>query len=371
MKVAIVHDDLMRRGGAEQVVLSMLKAFPNADLFTLCYRSHLTYPEFKGRTIFTSAYNAIATNERRMKMFFFPLGIMAMKFLRVTGYDVVIISNTYCAKYVSVDKKSKIFIYTYTPFRLAWNPTSYQEYQLSNGLRRHVFDLVISVLRRIDRAESKKGHFHLSMTEETKQRVIRAYQVDDVEIIHPPVKCSNFFVQDNPRCDYYLIVSRLEYYKNVHLAINAFNSLGYRLVIVGNGSKRKDLESMAKSNIQFKKDLSSAELADLYSNCKALVFPQHEDYGITPLEANASGRPVIAYGDGGVLETMLPFTEQSRPFTAVFFKDQTEESLVSAIKIFDNLAVDPTFIRTHAEKFDETRFIRLLTAFVRNKFNTA
>ncbi len=368
MKVAIVHDDLMRRGGAEQVVLSMLKAFPKADLYTMCYRPQQTYPEFKQFKIITSGFNFIARDERRMKLFFFPFGLLSMKLLQVEGYDVVIISNTYCGKYVSIDKNAKVFIYTYTPFRLAWNPMSYQEYYLSKGIKRLVFDAVISILRKIDRSESKKGHFHLSMTEETKKRVIKAYLTNDVQIIHPPVKSSNFYIESKPSLAYYLIVSRLEFYKNVHIAIEAFNKLGYNLIIVGRGSKQSDLMAMAAPNIIFKSGLSTTEIANLYANCKAFIFPQHEDYGITPLEANASGRPVIAYNGGGVLETMIPYQGQEK-FTSVFFNEQTAASIVGAVKKFEELSIDSEFIRRHALKFDEAVFTKEIIEFVGTKIS--
>jgi len=363
MRVAIIHDDLMRRGGAEQVVLSMLKAYPNADLYTLCYRPELTYPEFKNYKIKSSFFNRIAKNERIMKILFFPIGLLCMKWMSVWNYDVVLISNTYCAKYASIDKRSKVFIYTYTPFRIAWDPSSYQEYNLSKGLKRFLFDQVVRLLRTIDRREAKKGNYFLSMTKETVERVKKAGYSNEVSIIHPPVKCSNFHVAINP-LDYYLIVSRLEFYKNVDLAIRVFNKVGKKLIIVGNGSKKKELMSLAENNIEFRSGLSKEQLGELYSNCRAFIFPQHEDYGITPLEANASGRPVIAYGKGGVLETMIPYNGQSKKFTSLFFKEQTEDCLTAAIHLFETLEVDSAFIRSHAEQFDESTFVEQLKKYV-------
>jgi len=352
MRIAIVHDDLMRRGGAEQVVLSMLKAYPDAALYTLCYRPDLTYPEFKNYKINTSLFNYIAKSERIMKILFFPIGVLCAKKMVVRNYDVVIISTTYCAKYVSIDKKSLIFMYIHTPFRLAWNPTSYTEYNKSKGLKRVLFDSIIRALQKIDVRESKKGNHFISITKETTQRIRRAYGIEgDIQIIHPPVKCSNFYVKPDSTRDYYLIVSRLEYYKNVDLAINAFSQLGFKLIIVGNGSQKNKLKAMSKSNIEFRSGLSAAELADLYANCRAFILPQHEDYGITPLEANASGRPVIAFEAGGVIETMVPYTSKDKKFTAIFFKQQVVSSLIEAVKQFESLEseVDSQYIRSHSE----------------------
>lgn len=364
MKVAIVHDDLMRRGGAEQVVLSMLKVYPEADLFTLAYRADHTYPEFRDHKVKTSLYNIIAFNEYIMKWLFFPTGWLCMKMLRVKGYDLVLISNTYCAKYVNIDKKAKVFMYTHTPFRFAWNPTSYVEYNRSGGLKRKLYDLVIKWLRKIDRKEAQKGDYFIGITKEAAQRISEAYLVDDVAIINPPVKCENFYLAENPTEDYYLLVSRFEFYKKVDVAIAAFNKMKKKLIIVGKGSREKELRQMAGETVEFLSGVSKETIADLFANCKAFIFPQHEDYGITPLEANAAGRPVIAYGDGGVLETQIPYTTSGQPFTAVFFKEQTADSLIAAVEQFEKLKPDPVFIRNHAEKFGEPAFMAALSGYI-------
>jgi glycosyltransferase involved in cell wall biosynthesis len=369
MKVAIVHDELMRRGGAEQVVLTMLKAFPNADIYTLAYDPDGTYPEFKKYHITTSWFQSLARSVKMMHTLYFPFAIWAMKSLKVSNYDVVIISNTHCAKYVNIDPKSKVFIYTYTPFRLAWNPESYTQYINSRGVKRIIFDYVIKYLKKVDAHEAQKGDYYLGMTEETSERIRKAYKVSEVVIIRPDVKCRFFSISDKPK-EYYLLVSRLEYYKKVDLAIEAFNKLGLKLIIVGNGTKAEELKAIANDNIEFRKGLSNEELADVYANCKALIFPQHEDYGITPLEANASGRPVIAYGSGGIKSTMVPYEGDSLKSTAVFFNEQTVESLCDAVKKFEQLEFDSQFIRQNAEKFDEKVFIEEIKKFIEKNFNS-
>jgi glycosyltransferase involved in cell wall biosynthesis len=369
MRVAIIHDELMRRGGAEQVVLTMLKAFPGADIYTLGYNSEGTYPEFKEYKdkIHTSVFQVFAKSVKLMQKFYFPFGIMAMKNMKVYNYDVILVSNTHCAKYVQFDPRALVFIYTYTPFRLAWNPTSYTQYVSAKGVFKLIFDNVIHILKQIDSKAAKRGNYFLGMTTETAQRIREAYKVDDVKIIRPDVKMRNFHVSDNEK-DYYLVVSRLEHYKRVDLAIEAFNQLGLKLIVVGSGTKAEELKSIANKNIEFKSGMSLQQLAELYANCKALIFPQYEDYGITPLEANASGRPVIAYEKGGVIETMIPYSGKADECTAVFFKEQTPKSLVAAVLQSEEIEFNPAFIRAHAEKFDETHFVTQITNFVNEKY---
>lgn len=366
MKIAIVHDDLMRRGGGEQVALTFLRAFPQADFYTLCYQPNLTYEDFKNYKIKTSLFQLFVKTEKHMKWLFFPLGIFCMKLMNLKNYDIIIISTTFCGKYIRYSRNSKVFLYIHTPFRLVWDPTSYKEYNRSKGLVRYLFDFVINQLRHFDKIEARRATFHLCNSEETAKKIFQAYSIRDLTVINPPVRCNNFYVNQSQKKDYYLIVSRLEFYKKVDLAIEAFNELGYPLIIVGNGSKKAELISMSKQNIQFKSDLSLNELKELYANCKALIFPQHEDYGITPLEANASGRPVIAYAKGGVLETMIPFKGITNQFSSIFFYDQNKESLINAIKQFEELNVDSNFIRGHALKFDEPVFIQRLKQVVQS-----
>lgn len=367
MKVAIVHDDLMRRGGAEKVVKVISEMYPEAPIFTLAYKEGLTYPEFKSKNIFTSWFQHVARNEFMMKWLFFPFGIFAMRNLKVEGYDVVIMSTTYCAKYVKVSKESRVFAYCYTPFRLAWNPSSYNIYHNSKGVTRWFFDKVINRLKKIDLKASNSVDYFIAMTKETRQRLIDAYHPkENIPIINPPVELNNFKISSKPK-DYYLIVSRFEPYKKVDLAINAFNENGRKLVIVGRGSQLDYLKSLSQSNIEFKHDLSNEQLGSLYENCRAFIFPQYEDYGITPLEANAAGRPVIAYGKGGVLDTMVSFQDDPINATAYFFERQDINTLNRAIEEFEKCNFTPENARKNAERFSEERFKRELSSFIEEK----
>ena len=372
MKIAVIHDELMRRGGAEQVVLTIMKAFPQADLFTLCYKPNLTYPDFKSFNIRTSYFQLISFNEKIVKWLFFPLGLISMKNLKVRGYDIVIVSTTYGAKFADIDNKSKVIIYNYTPFRLLWSPYSYKEYVNSSGIKKYIFDKVIKYLRKIDFNAAQRADVFVSMTDETSLRIQESYKISASKIVKipPAVKTQNFKFSESFG-DYYLLVSRLEYYKKVDLAIEAFNQLGYKLIVVGHGSKESFLKQISKSNIEFRSSLSNDELSELYCNCKAFIFPQHEDYGLTPLEANASGKPVIAYNAGGVLETMIPKSDINKSsWSAILFDNQSVDSLVDAILDFENSRYDPYSIRSNAERFNEASFIDKITTLVHRTLNS-
>lgn len=373
VKIALVQDGLMCRAGGEQVALCFHKAFPQAPIYTLCYQPHLTFPEFSECDVRPSWLKYIAKTDDTMKRLFFPLGIWAMQSHDLTSYDVVLMSGTHCAKYVKLRSDALVISYTFTPFRLAWDPTSYAQYSNAGWLKRNVFNWVLSVMRKIDFKAAQRPDYFLAMTEETRDRLIKAYQVrNQIDIINPPVNAQKFYVSDKPK-SYYLVVSRLEYYKKVDLVIDAFNQLGLPLVVVGKGLQAEEIKATAKENVTFLSGLSAEELADVYANCRAFIFPQHEDYGITPLEANAAGRPVIAYEAGGVLTTQLPVQDDPATGTALFFKEQTVESLIDAVHRFERIeyGFDSAFIRNHALKFDETLFIEKIHQFVCKKYELA
>ncbi len=369
MKIAIVQDELISKAGGERVGLCYHYAFPEADFYSIAYNPEGTFEEFKNIKINTNWYSKIAQTQKKYQKYFFPLGIIAARMLDLRDYDIVIQSGTHCSKYVKVNKKALVICYCYTPFRLAWNPDSYIAYLNSKGFSKLIFKITVSILKRIDAYFGKRPDFFNAMTIETRQRLIDAYHPkNEIPIIPPPVNASQYTVINGEK-DYYFIVSRLEFYKKVDLVVHAFNKLGKKLIVVGKGTQEEYLKSIAKENITFKKGLSGVELANLYANCKGFLMPQHEDYGITPLEANASGRPVIAYARGGVLETMIPYTTDAAKCTAVFFEQQTEESLINAIEKFETLVFDSQFIRSHAEKFDEPLFVEKIREFVLSKFN--
>ncbi|MXV51310.1 glycosyltransferase [Pedobacter sp. HMF7647] len=371
MKLAIVHDDLVRRGGGEQVALSFHRTFPEAPIYTLTYDPKNTYPEFKNCDIRTSWLGNVIKSETAMKRYYFPFGIMAMQQLDLSEFDVILQSTTHCAKYVKTSPSALVITYCHNPFRLVWSTESYKVVTGAGLVKRKLYDNVISFLKDVDLKYAKRTDWFLTNAREVVSRIEKAYKpTRAITIINPPVKCDNFYVADSVS-DYFLVVSRLESYKKVDLVIEAFNEMpDKKLIIVGKGSREKELKEKAAGNITFLKGLDAKNLASVYANCLAFIFPQLEDYGITPLEANASGRPVVAYGKGGVLDTMIPYENDSSKATSVFFQEQTKDSLKEAIDLFETLQFDPTFIRKHAESFDESHFIEKIKSFVSAKYHS-
>ncbi len=364
-KIALVYDGLFCRGGGERVLLNFQEAFPEAPIYTTMYNASDTYPELRESKINATWFSKIAKNEKEYKQRFFPLAIIAMRQVDLRDYDIILMATTHCSKYVKFSPNAKVFAYTFTPFRLAWNPNSYSLYADSKGLFKMVLKILVTFLRHIDYYYSIKIPNYLAMTEETKQRLIDAYHPQNlIPVLNPPIDVNDYFVSDTID-DYYLVVSRLEKYKKVDLVIETFNQLGKPLIIVGRGVEKDRLKAMAKPNIIFKEGLSNAELANIYSKARALIFPQHEDYGLTPLESAASGRPVIAYGYGGVLDTMIPYNGSNEDLsTALFFFDQTIESLTEAVDRFETLKFDSGFIRKHSEKYHKDEFIKNIKEIV-------
>lgn len=360
----------MCRAGGEQVALCFHKAFPDAPIYTQCYQPHLTFPEFKQCDIRTTWLRHIAKTDDMMKSLFFPLGVWAMQSHDLTEFDVVLMSGTHCAKYVKVRSDALVISYSFTPFRLAWAPASYAQYAEAGPVKRVLFDTVLRYLRNVDFRFGQRPNYYVAMTEETADRIKQAYRINEkLAIINPPVNATNFYISDLPK-NYFLVVSRLEYYKKVDMVVDAFNQLGYPLVVVGKGVQADEIKARANSNVRFLSGLSAQELADVYAGCRAFIFPQHEDYGITPLEANAAGRPVIAYAAGGVLATQIPVNNNPAEATALFFSEQTVDNLVEAVRSFETIEneFDSTFIRAHAETFDETLFIQHIQQFVTTKY---
>lgn len=228
------------------------EAFPDATIYTLSYNPETTFPEFKSCNIITSWFGKYIKDEKNLKRFFFPFGILAMLQMHLKGYDVVLQSTTYCSKYVKVDPGTLILTYCHTPFRLLWRADSYKEIVNSGIIKKKLFNAAIKMLRKFDKKYADKTDWFVTNAREVVPRIIEAYHPKNkVPIINPPVKCQNFYVSDEPG-EYYLVVSRFEPYKKVDLVINVFNEMqDKKLVIVGMGSMEGELKEKAGKNVTF------------------------------------------------------------------------------------------------------------------------
>lgn len=349
MKIAIVHDALCVAGGAERFVLWMLKAFPEADLFTSVYLPDGTFPEFKKYSIKTFKIGRWIKTEKQFKILL-PLWLFLIRRLNLASYDIVISSSTYLAKYLKVSPGVKHFCYLYAPFRFLWKPSSYSPESLPvSPFLASILKLVLPLLRKWDKRITQRIPQLLTSCNNMAEEIKKVYQ-KPTKVIYPPVDLSEYPLTPGGG-DYFLSVSRLISHKKVDLAIQACNQLARRLLIVGDGPEKENLKFTAGETIQFLGKVSDEDLKQLYTGAKALLFPSHEDYGIVPLEAQACGVPVLAYGQGGALETIRAGK------SGLFFESQTVEALIACIEKFENMTFDPQEIRAWVTKFGSEVFV--------------
>jgi glycosyltransferase involved in cell wall biosynthesis len=257
---------------------------------------------------------------------------------------------------VRTPAKTVHICYCLTPTRFLWDYHNYVRHERVHPLARALLSPLLRSLRSWDKAAADRVDHFVAISEGVRQRIEKFYRRDAV-VIHPPVDVERF-VPRGPRGEYFLVVSRLIPYKRIDVAVQAFGQLGLPLKVVGDGRDRRRLEAMASPNVQFLGRLPDRQVEQLLSGCRAFVFPGEEDFGIAPLEAQAAGRPVIAYAAGGALETVV------EGVTGLFFREQTPESLAEAVARFDDADFDSAAIRRHAEGFDKGKFKTKLSAFV-------
>ncbi len=360
VKVALVHDWLTNMGGAERVVINFKQLFKEAPIYTTLYNPKNLDEELRNIDVRTS----FLQNNRNLKkghQSLLPFMPMAFESFDLNEYDVILSSSSSCAKGVVTSPDTMHICYCHTPMRYAWE--YYYEYANNWGLNKlkGIFlKYVMNYIRVWDRVSADRVDFFIANSENVAKRIWKHYKKESV-VIHPPVRCDLFNISDVDE-DYFLILSRLVPYKKIDLAVEAFNELGLPLVIIGDGPEKQKLESKAKSNIKFLGRQPDSVIKEYYSKCRAFIFPGEEDFGITPLEAQASGRPVIAYGKGGALETVV------EGLTGVFFEDYSVNSLRNAIYRFENMKFDKKIIRRHAENFDEKIFKLKIQNFIGEKY---
>jgi len=353
MRVAIVHDYLIHQGGSENCVEALLEIFPDAPIYT-SYFSAATMPERWAardiRTTFLQKLPLGIKNYQNRLQYVLPLMPLAYESLDLREFDLVLSSSHAFAKGVLTRVNTLHLSYIHTPTRYLWDLT--EEYRQNYGggrLKSFLMPIALHYLRIWDFQAAQRPDALIANSRFVAQR-IRSYYRRPATVIHPPVDVDYFQPVPEPKQDYYLIASRWVGYKRADLAIAACKALGLRLLVVGDGPELKNLQQLTGPTIEFLPRQPREQLRALMANCKALIFPGEEDFGILPLEVQACGRPVIAFGRGGALETVV------HGITGLHFPEQTVASLGAALGENENRAWDPVAIRTHSEQFARSVF---------------
>lgn len=353
MKVAIVHDWLVNYGGAELFVEYLLKLYPDADIYTLVYDKKKMKGHFESNRIFTSQFQKIpfASKIYTKLLKFMPHAFESFDF---TGYDLVISSSSSCAKGVITPPSVPHVAFIHSPMRYAWD-LFFDYRRRSRRLTRFFMDRQMGQIRLWDYVSSQRIDVLVANSAYIARRIQKFWN-RDARVIYLPTDVSRFSPSDRPREDFYVAFSRLVPYKRIDLAISACKKLGRKLVVIGAGSEEKNLKALAGSdkNILFTGRASDETVLDYLQRCRALLFCAEEDFGFVPLEAQACGAPVVAFGKGGAYETVI----QNK--TGLFFSEQTTDSLADAILRFEQLDKAGTFkkdeITAHAQSFTFERF---------------
>jgi glycosyltransferase involved in cell wall biosynthesis len=370
MRVAIVHHWFISLAGGERVADSIASIFPTADVFTLFLDKHKVPPGLQDRKITTSFLdkNPFARKAHRHFLPFYPL---AVEMLNLSGYDLVISSDSGPMKGVLTDPDSTHICYCHSPMRYLWDGHSAYLRGMS-PLLKPIFGLTSHYVRNWDYSAAQRVDHFVANSNYVAGR-IRKYYRRESTIIHPPINTSQSFLAEKHE-DYYLAVGRLVPYKRTDLLIDACAKLERKLLIAGDGPEMKRLQKKGAKNIEFLGEVEDSQLQKLYAQCRALLFAADEDFGMVPLEAQSYGRPVIAYGKGGSLETVVGTftpsgekrTERERALTGVFFREQTANSLASAILSFESCEAMfvPKRIQAHARRFDTSIFIDQMRRYI-------
>lgn len=359
MRVAITTDWLNSFGGAERVLLELHRLFPEAPVYTTLYDPTRLPASMQGWDVRTSFLQRIPFAQRRHQNLL-PLMPLAWEQFDMREYDLVLTTNSACAKGVITRPDALNLCYCYTPCRYIWD--LYHEYTRGHRAR-WLIGPVAHWLRLWDRLAADRVDHFAGISREVVGRIRNLYR-RGAEVIYPPVDVHRFTPTGDSPEDFYLVVSRLVPYKRVDLAVEAANRLGKRLLIVGDGTERRRLEALAGPTVEFLGRRDDEEVADLYARCRALLFPGYEDFGITPVEAQAAGRPVVAYGKGGATETIIDGE------TGVLFSSQTAEALAEAMERLERTSWNPAACRTSAERFDADQFHRGIRRWVERRMGT-
>lgn len=358
MHLAIVCSFLNQYGGAERVLEVLHAMYPDAPFYTSVYRQEAFPPADHSWDVHVSFVDRLPF-ARSHPQLYLPHYPRAFESFDLRGYDTVLSVTSSFAHGVLTSADTRHICYCLTPARFLWNYHDYIEREGVGRLVRSALPQYLERLRMWDRLAADGVDEFVAISRTVQQRIKKIYR-REAAILYPPVQIGEVKAPQTPE-DYYLIVSRLIPYKRIDLAVQAFNQLGLPLVIAGEGRDRARLQAMAKSNIRFIGYCSDEEKRQLMARCKAFIFPGEEDFGLTPLEAMATGRPVIAYAAGGALDTVID------QHTGVYFREPTAESLAQAVISLDEVRFEPASIQQHALQFDASVFAAGMRAILESK----
>jgi glycosyltransferase involved in cell wall biosynthesis len=354
MRVALVHDWLTGMRGGERVLEALVDLYPEATIHTLVHVPGSVAPAIEARPVRTSFIQRLPGAPRRFRQYL-PLFPIAAERLALAGYDLVVSTSHCVAHGVRVPASACHVTYCFTPMRYAWEFRDEYTRRLPPGTRA-VGRRVLDALRRWDAAAGRRAGHVAGISQHVAGR-IRAAWGREARVIYPPVRTGSFQPEGEPG-EGFVCVSALAPYKRLDVAVDAFSRLGWPLTVIGRGSEEARLRQRAGPSVRFLGWLDDAALRAAVARCRAFVFPAEEEFGIAPLEAMAAGRPVIAYGRGALTETVV------EGVTGLFFRDQTPEALIDALRRFEVTGWSPEKIRAHALRFGEARFRAEMRAFV-------
>jgi glycosyltransferase involved in cell wall biosynthesis len=358
--VILAHDYLIQMGGAERLFASLHRAWPGAPVYVSATDYDHLMPDFKGAEIRNTWMQRLPGLRKHHKKMF-PVFPFAFKSFGRLDADAAVVSSSGFSKWLRFTPRTRVFCYCHTPPRFFWQTEHYLRNEVQSEVLKAFARLFVMWLRPSDYACAKRVHHFIANSNNVKNRIREFYGRDSV-VIYPPVDVHKFRVTSHHE-GYYLILSRLVSYKGIDRAVVAFLKNGRRLVIAGGGPDRARLEQLADgaANIEFGGRVEDDEAIKLIENCRAFVLPGSEDFGITPLEAQAAGKPVLAFGDGGALETVVDGE------TGVLFTDPSPDSINASIARLESVLWNPDRIRRHAERFAEPNFIAAMQNYVREQ----
>jgi glycosyltransferase involved in cell wall biosynthesis len=354
LKIAILHYWFLLNGGGEQVIKSLLNIFPAADVFCLFAQKESIPPNLNLDKLHLSYLDKLPFSHSLNRVLF-PLYPAAVGSFDFSSYDLILSSDSPPLKAIVPSINGIHISYTHTPGRFIWDLSGQFGSSLPSLLR-PLFHTLASSARESDFIAAQRVDHFVANSCYVSKRITKYYRRTST-VIYPPVETESAYISESPQ-EYYLSVGRLTATKRVDLLISACNKIRRRLVVVGTGREEERLKAIAGPTIEFLGRIDNGKLTQLYAECRAFLFAADEDFGIVPVEAQAFGRPVIAYGHGGVLETVRASIEPHRTDTGVLFKDQSVESVVQSILVFEDREseFDPLTIRAHALLFDKKIF---------------